>query len=54
MTGGSAPRSARSWAVRTLMQLTMATAAIVEPGPDRGVQAVDRAQRVGVLACRGR
>ncbi len=33
MAGGIAPRSARSWAVRTLMELTMATAVIVEPGP---------------------
>ena len=33
MTGGSAPRSTSSCAVRTLMELTIATAAIVEPGP---------------------
>ena len=48
MTGGMAPRSASSSAVRTLMELTMAMAAIVEPGPDRGVEAVDRDERVGV------
>ena len=33
MTGGIAPRSTSSWAVRTLMELTIATAARVEPGP---------------------
>ena len=33
MVGGNAPRSARSWAVRTLMLLATATAASVEPGP---------------------
>ena len=33
MTGGMAPRSTSSSAVRTLMELTMATAVIVEPGP---------------------
>ena len=48
MTGGIAPRSASSSAVRTLMELTIATAAIVEPGPDRRVEAVDVDQRVGV------
>ena len=33
MTGGIEPRSVRSSAVRTLMELTMAIAVTVEPGP---------------------
>ena len=32
--------------MRTLMALTMAIAPTVEPGPDRGVEAVDRHERV--------
>ena len=48
MTGGIAPRSTSSRAVRTLMELTMAMAVIVEPGPDRRVEAVDGDEGVGV------
>ncbi len=33
MTGGIAPRSTSSSAMRTLSELTTATAAMVEPGP---------------------
>ncbi len=46
-TGGRAPRSRRSSAVRTLMQLTMATAPMVEPGPTGVSRPSIAHQRVG-------